>query len=151
MTQSAVGPQLIFHRTTVRKKDERVFAGKLCVLVVLVASGAFLALQQAFLLAGLGVVILAAAYTHAVELQHQCLHHSSFRRSSLHRWIGVPLGIPLLVAYSHYRVRHLQHHRYLGTPKDAEFFGFDTRQPLTLSTLVKGMFDTTRLWAVGRD
>ena len=147
----AATPRLLFQRAKVRKEDERVFVGKLAVLALLLAAGSFLAMQPSLLVAFPGMVILALAYTHAVELQHQCLHHSAFRSSGVHRWVGVPLGLPMLVGYSHYRVRHLQHHRYLGTPEDTEFFGFDTRQPITARALAKGLFDVARLGAVGRD
>ncbi|MFF3225766.1 fatty acid desaturase [Nocardia suismassiliense] len=98
-----------------------------------------------------GVLLLAAMYTHAVELQHQALHHSAFRAAWPHRLVGVPLGLPLLVVYTNYRVRHLQHHRYLGTPNDTEFFGFDTRTPITAALLLRGMFDYARLLVVVRD
>ncbi|MEV2193185.1 fatty acid desaturase [Streptomyces phaeochromogenes] len=151
MSHTTISPQLLFQRATVRAKDEAVFIAKLCVLAVLVAAGAVLAVHPSYLAAACGVMILGAAYTHAVELQHQCLHHSAFRNSRLHRIVGVPLGTPMFVSYSHYRVRHLQHHRYLGTPQDTEFFGFDTRQPLTLGALAKGLFDGTRLVALARD
>ncbi|RSS44126.1 fatty acid desaturase [Streptomyces sp. WAC08241] len=151
MSHLTTSPQLLFQRAAVRARDEAVFAGKLCVLAVLVAAGAVLAVQSSYPAAACGVVILGAAYTHGVELQHQCLHHSAFRNARLHRIVGVPLGTPMLVSYSHYRVRHLQHHRYLGTPQDTEFFGFDTRKPLTLGALAKGLFDVSRLVAVARD
>ncbi len=151
MTQAVLAPQVLFQRAAVRRKDEAAFVGKLVVLAGLLTAGVALAVQSSYLVAACGVVILAAAYTHAVELQHQCLHHSAFRNSRLHRIVGVPLGLPMLVSYSHYRVRHLQHHRYLGTPDDTEFFGFDTRQKLTVGTLVRGMFDVTRLVAVVQD
>jgi fatty acid desaturase len=151
MSQNTLSPQLLFQRAAVRGKDEAVFAGKICVLAILIATGVVLAVQSSYFATAFGVVVLAAAYTHAVELQHQCLHHSAFRSSRMHRIVGVPLGTPLLVSYSHYRVRHLQHHRYLGTPQDTEFFGFDTRKPLTLGALAKGLFDVTRLVAVARD
>lgn len=151
MSQTLASPQALYQRAPVRTKDEAVFIGKLCVLAVLTAAGIALAVQSSYLVTAAGVVLLGAAYTHAVELQHQCLHHSAFRRSRMHRIVGVPLGTPMLVSYSHYRVRHLQHHRYLGTPQDTEFFGFDTRKPLTLGALAKGLFDVSRLVAVGRD
>nr|WP_133998968.1 fatty acid desaturase [Streptomyces sp. 846.5] len=150
-TSSSTVPRLLFQRATVRGKDEALFLAKLGVLLVLVAVGATLALQSSYLLAGCGVLVLGAAYTHAVELQHQCLHHSAFRGPRPHRIAGVPLGTPLLVSYSHYRVRHLQHHRSLGTPDDTEFFGFDTRRPLTLGALAKGLFDVGRPVAAVRD
>ena len=151
MTQVLSAPPLLFQRATVRGRDVAAFVAKLVVLAVLLTAGVVLALQPSLVATAIGVVILAAAYTHAVELQHQCLHHSAFRNPRLHRIVGFPLGLPMLVAFSHYRVRHLQHHRYLGTPDDTEFFGFDTRQKLTIGTLARGMFDVTRLVAVGRD
>lgn len=151
MSQTLASPQALFQRAPVRAKDEAVFIGKLCVLAVLTAAGIALAVQSSYVATAAGVVLLGAAYTHAVELQHQCLHHSAFRSSRMHRIVGVPLGMPMLVSYSHYRVRHLQHHRYLGTPQDTEFFGFDTRKPLTLGALAKGLVDVSRLVGVGRD
>ncbi|MGW0558687.1 fatty acid desaturase family protein [Streptomyces sp. NPDC002926] len=151
MSETEISPQLLFRRAAVRSKDEAIFLGKLCVLAVLAAGGVALAVQSSGIAAVCGVLVLGAAYTHAVELQHQCLHHSAFRNSRLHRAVGVPLGTPMLVSYSHYRVRHLQHHHYLGTPQDTEFFGFDTRQPLRFGTLAKSAFDVKRLVAVGRD
>ena len=145
------GPAVLFTRLKVTSADERVFLGKLAVLAVLTCAGAVLALQQNLWAAGAGIVLLAAMFTHAVELQHQCLHHSAFRRAFPHRLVGVPLGMPLLVVYSHYRVRHLQHHRFLGTPQDTEFFGFDTRGPLTFRALLRGLLDYPRLGTVAAE
>ncbi|GII58657.1 hypothetical protein Pth03_70460 [Planotetraspora thailandica] len=152
MTATTVaGPALLYSRTKVASADQAVFVVKLAVLAVLTAAGVVLALRPEPLMVAVGVVVLAAMYTHAVELQHQCLHHSAFRRAWPHRLIGVPLGIPLLVVYSHYRLRHLQHHRYLGTPQDTEFFGFDTRGPLTVGHLLRGLIDYPRLGSVLAD
>ena len=102
-------------------------------------------------------IVLGVMYAHAVELQHWCLHRLAFRIepgsglakflrcletrlglardskrlqrlvSLLHRLVGILLGLPMLVAYSHYRARHLEHHRWLGTPKDKEFFDYSRR------------------------
>ncbi|MET8787377.1 fatty acid desaturase [Streptomyces sp. NPDC004589] len=148
---SPAGPATLFTRLKVTPADELVFVAKLALLAVLTSGGVILALQQNLWAAALGIVVLAAMFTHAVELQHQCLHHSAFRRALPHRLIGVPLGIPLFVVYSHYRVRHLQHHRFLGTPQDTEFFGFDTRGPLTPRALLRGLLDYPRLGAVAKD
>lgn len=142
---------LVFRRTLVSAGDSRVFTGKLVLAAGIAAVGAVLALNGSLLLAAVGVLVLAAVYTHAVELQHQCLHHSAFRTAGLHRLVGVPLGLPMVVSYSHYRVRHLQHHRYLGTPKDSEFFGFDPRLPVRPLTLLRGLFDYWRLVRVLRE
>ncbi|MFI1444971.1 fatty acid desaturase family protein [Streptomyces fructofermentans] len=146
-----VGPALLFTRLKVTSADERVFLCKLAILAVLTGVGTVLALHRNLWAASAGTVLLAAMFTHAVELQHQCLHHSAFRRAFPHRLVGVPLGMPLLVVYSHYRVRHLQHHRYLGTPQDTEFFGFDTRGPLTFKVLLRGLLDYPRLGTVAAE
>ncbi|MFJ3176487.1 fatty acid desaturase family protein [Streptomyces roseus] len=150
-TTAVEEPQLLFQRARVTPRDQASFLLKLGIVLALFAVG------TAFVLTGSpwgiapGVVILGALYTHMVELQHQCLHHSAFRKSSRHRAVGLVLGTPLFVSYSHYRVRHLQHHRYLGTDQDSEFFGFDTRQPLTFTVLLRGLFDYGRLAGVAVD
>lgn len=144
-------PATLFERARVTRRDEMVFVTKLTAATCLLAIGAFLALLPGFVVPIAGAVLLGATYAHLVELQHQCLHHSAFRRPRLHRFVGIPLGVPMLVSYSHYRVRHLQHHRYLGTAQDSEFFGFDTRKPLTWGTLLRGLLDYQRLVPVFRD
>jgi fatty acid desaturase len=144
-------PRTLFLRTTVSTSDQRIFVVKLIVVVLLAVAGGYLALLPEPVLAVAGMVLLGAVFTHAVELQHQCLHHSAFIRPRSHRIVGLPLGLPMLVSYSHYRVRHLQHHRYLGTPEDTEFFGFDIRQPLTYQALLRGLFDLPRLAGVTRE
>ncbi|MGR8009321.1 fatty acid desaturase family protein [Streptomyces hypolithicus] len=139
----------LFRRGRVTIRDERVFIAKLALCAAIIAVGMVLALWDFWPAVAAGVLLLGAAYTHAVELQHQCLHHSAFRRPGPHRWVGVARGAPLLVSYSHYRVRHLQHHRYLGTPEDTEFFGFDTRQGVTWKSMLRGLFDVVRLGRTG--
>ena len=128
--------------------DSTGFALRLGIAAALTAAGAVLALSGPPVLTVLGVLLLAAMFAHGVELQHQCLHHSAFRRSWVHRLVGVPLGLPMLVAYSHYRVRHLQHHRYLGTERDSEFFGFEPRRAASLWYLLICLFDYARLSTV---
>ncbi|MFI1169639.1 fatty acid desaturase family protein [Streptomyces sp. NPDC020801] len=148
----------LFRRAKVTAADARVFTAKMVVACGLWGIGVVLALfVEAWPVRVLGVVLIGAMYAHWLELQHQCLHHSAFRRARLHRLAGVPLGVPMLVSYSHYRVRHLQHHRYLGTDQDSEFFGFDSRQPVTWSALIRealafgrllgAVADIVRCWA----
>ncbi|MBM0277464.1 fatty acid desaturase family protein [Micromonospora tarensis] len=154
MTVTAAAPKLLFTRARTGAADERIYLAKLAILAALTAAGVILALRPEPVAVVAGILLLAAMYTHAVELQHQALHHSAFRKGWPHRLVGVPLGIPLFVVYTHYRVRHLQHHRALGTPDDTEFFGFDTRQPLAFGLLLEGLFDYKRvalvLWDVVR-
>ncbi|MDJ0382826.1 fatty acid desaturase [Streptomyces sp. G-G2] len=144
-------PQLLYARARVTGHDQTIFIIKLCVAAALVTAGALLTAQDGLLPSAAGVVLLAAVYTHMVELQHQSLHHTAFTSAKPHRITGIPLGLPLLVSYTHYRVRHLQHHKQLGTPQDSEFFGFDTRAPLTWGMLARGAFDYGRLYLIGRE
>lgn len=141
----------LWQRSRVTPKDQLNFVVKLVVALLLSAAGVLLALLPYWPAQGAGVLLLGAMYVHAVELQHQCLHHSAFRNARWHRIVGVALGLPMLVSYSHYRIRHLQHHKYLGTPKDSEFFGFDTRQPVTWGALLRQMFSVGRFVVVLRD
>ncbi|RSN20243.1 stearoyl-CoA 9-desaturase [Streptomyces sp. WAC 05977] len=141
----------IFQRTRVTVRDQRIFIAKLILAATLITSGAVLTFFDSLTLSIVGMVVLGFMYTHCVELQHQCLHHSAFVRPSSHRYVGFLLGLPLLVCYSHYRVRHLQHHKYLGTENDSEFFGFDPRAPLTKRMMLRGLFDYGRLLSVVKD
>ncbi|MDH6578577.1 fatty acid desaturase [Kitasatospora sp. MAP5-34] len=150
-TPAASRAERLFRRVRVSRRDEAAFLLKLLAVTVSLAVGGFLALRTSRPMAATGVLLLGATYTHMVELQHQCLHHSAFRRARTHRLVGVPLGLALLVSYSHYRVRHLQHHRFLGTSRDSEFFGFDTRRPITWRGLGRGLFDLGRIAAVSGD
>ncbi|MFC9909608.1 fatty acid desaturase family protein [Streptomyces sp. NPDC059862] len=141
-------PRLIFTRTRVSSRDQWAFVAKLGIALALGATGTGMVLAGHPLSVTAGVVVLGLLYTHMVELQHQCLHHSAFLSSAANRRVGIVLGLPMFVSYSHYRVRHLQHHRYLGTDRDSEFFGFDTRKPLTLGAVLRGMFDYPRFATV---
>jgi fatty acid desaturase len=151
MNPSNTASHVLFERTRLSRADETVFVLKLGLSLALCAGGGFLALTGGWAGPVAGVLVLAAVYTHMVELQHQCLHHSAFRRSAPHRPVGIVLGLPLLSCYSHYRVQHLQHHRNLGTPDDSEFFGFDARQPLTWGSLLRGLFSPARLGQAAAD
>ncbi|MEV0232183.1 fatty acid desaturase [Nonomuraea sp. NPDC050786] len=142
---TAAQRELLFQRSPVTHHDQRLFIAKLLVALLLAVAGVALVIAGSAVFVIAGIIVLGAVYTHMVELQHQCLHHSAFVRPAPHRMVGVVLGLPLLISYSHYRVRHLQHHKYLGTAKDTEFFGFDTRKPLTYGSLARGMFDYRRL------
>ena len=92
--------------------DPLRFVLKLLICTACLAIGVLGALQTNIALATLGIVLLGLMYAHMIELQHQCLHDTAFRRGSgWNRAIGVLLGLPMLVSYSHYRAVHLHHHR----------------------------------------
>lgn len=70
-------------------------------------------------------LLLGITFAHGLELQHECLHHNFFHSKILNRFFGFLFGVPMLVSYTHYRVQHLHHHKYLGTEKNAEIFDYD--------------------------
>lgn len=121
-------------------RDRAGFVGRVVVCAALATGGGALALLAPWPLRIVGYVVLAAMFVHAVELQHQVLHHTAFVNQRPHRPVGVVLGLPMMVNYTHYRLKHLQHHKYLGTDRDTEFFQFDTRQPLTPARLLRATF-----------
>lgn len=135
----------------ITSRDQATFLSKLLLCVALIAIGAVLAMTDAVAARIAGYLLLAAMFVHAVELQHQVLHHTAFVNQRPHRPVGVLLGLPMLVSYTHYRMRHLQHHKYLGTDRDTEFFQFDTRQDLTPLRLIRAMFHYGRWVKAARD
>ncbi|AZF21177.1 fatty acid desaturase [Pseudomonas sp. R3-52-08] len=70
----------------------------------------------------IGVILVGAMFAHGVELQHQALHYTGFSSRKMNYYIGVILGLPMLVSFTSYRKSHISHHRLLGTPDDLEFF-----------------------------
>lgn len=107
------------------KKDSWPFLTRLFVLSALIVTGIGLALSHSFGVVALGIFVLGAMFTHAVELQHQCIHRTAFRTKRLNDFVGTLLGFPMLVSHFHYRASHLHHHRTLGTPMNHEFFKYD--------------------------
>jgi fatty acid desaturase len=80
-------------------------------------------------------LLLGITFAHGLELQHECLHHNFFRSKILNRFFGFLFGVPMLVSYTHYRVQHLHHHKYLGTEKNAEIFDYDDSSLESLNKL----------------
>jgi fatty acid desaturase/predicted pyridoxine 5'-phosphate oxidase superfamily flavin-nucleotide-binding protein len=143
-------PAGLLARQRVTPRDEAGFLGRVATAAVISVAGGYLALRPSVPLAMAGVLLLAAMMVHLVELAHQCLHHSAFRSARPHRPLGVLMSLPFLVSYSHYRVRHLQHHKWLGTDADTEFFDFDTHRQLTWSSFARELFNYGRAWSVLR-
>lgn len=95
-------------------------------------------------------LVLGLAYAHAVELQHQCLHNTAYRNKRWNRFVGVLLGIPLLVSFSDYQNSHLNHHRLLGTPEDREFFNYGYRHLTSLAALIPHLWMVNHYYDVTR-
>ena len=109
---------------TLLRRSSALFFFKLCVWSALLLGGGYLAMFVPGWSKALGFVLLALGIAHGVELQHQALHHTGFRSVALNRGVGFLLGLPILISFSHYRDRHLHHHKHVGTDDDSEFFQY---------------------------
>lgn len=108
--------------TSLTKIDDRYFYIKIgCFIFSLFFSFILIASKSVFLYC-LGTIIAGVMYAHAVELQHQCLHYTAFKKPHLNKFFGIILGAPMFVSFSEYRKIHLKHHKNLGTQEDEEFF-----------------------------
>jgi fatty acid desaturase len=70
----------------------------------------------------IAMIFLGLMYAHALVLQHSCLHNTALRTKQSNRIVGFLLGLPMLVSYSDYQVRHFKHHKMLGTSEYEESF-----------------------------
>src|SRR5579862_3446884 len=105
--------------------DDGMFTIKLAALMGLVSGAMWLGLHGSWAGKGLSWVILGGMFAHAVELQHQALHHTAFQSKRLNRIVGFLLGMPMLISFTEYQTSHLRHHRLIGTPEDQESFDYD--------------------------
>jgi fatty acid desaturase len=110
------------HRSQSAIAAQRNFIFKLAIFSALIGVSTLLAIQSHLTAKIAGTVLLGILFAHAVELQHQCLHGSAFLSRKTNRSIGILLGVPSLVSFTHYQFLHLAHHKNLGTKNDAEFF-----------------------------
>jgi len=73
------------------------------------------------------VIGLGITFAHGLELQHEALHGNLFHSRKINAIAGTVLGAPMLVSFTHYRSCHFHHHRFVGTPRDAELFDYSIR------------------------
>lgn len=115
---------------------EQSFILKLMLMVTIVATGATLVNIEPWFSHFLGTILIGVMFAHALELQHQCLHYQGFESKALNRFIGFVLGLPMLVSFSHYRFKHLHHHRHLGRKTDLEFFTYNSSGNIKLGSFL---------------
>lgn len=77
---------------------------------------------------GTGVLGCAVAINALNLLMHEGMHGILFRRRGANRWGSVLLGASVLMGFTAYRVLHLRHHRFLGTPEDPDDYHNYTRR-----------------------
>ena len=90
-------------------------------------------------------MLLGLIFAHGLELQHGCIHLNMFRSKILNRIFGSLLGLPMLVSYTHYRVQHMYHHKYLGTEKDAELFNYEESSLKSLNSFILRAWNFARI------
>ncbi|WP_141731625.1 fatty acid desaturase family protein [Oligoflexus tunisiensis] len=123
------------------------FGIKVALACTLCAVGVLLIFQSSIILSLVGAVLTGLMMAHFVELQHQALHNHGFKQARLNRLVGIFLGMPMLISFSHYQARHLWHHRKVGTPEDSEFFDYKLENGrLTIRQLLSHMIDVTILY-----
>lgn len=127
-----------------------MFRCRVAVFVLLVAGGTAAVLVTAGWARVPGQLLLGVMFAHALELQHQMLHDTGFASKAANRWVGRLVGAPMLVSFSHYRVRHLRHHRYLGTDRDTEFFQYEAIEHLSWRGLAASAFNVRRYGTFAR-
>lgn len=110
--------------------SNRTFTARVLIWVTILVAGGFLAMGTEPLTIAFGTVLLGLGIAHGVELSHQALHNTGFTSPRLNEIVGVAMGLPLLVSFYEYRLSHLAHHKYVGTPEDSEYFDYG-EGPLT--------------------
>src|SRR5215471_16117967 len=124
------------------------FQAKLAVMLVVGATLITLTLRLPGIAWLVPSLVLGLVYAHAVELQHQCLHNTAYRRKAINRLVGVPLGLPMYVSFSDYQNSHLKHHRLLGTPEDKEFFNYSYQKLRSPLALIPHLWMVRHYWDV---
>lgn len=122
-------------------------AVKILALVVLMVAGVMLALSQNIAATMFGIFLIGAMFTHAVEIQHQCLHFSAFHSRRINKIIGIMLGLPTLTSFHAYRRSHLEHHRNLGTSNDTPFFTYKFVVKPSIGALFYDLFGISHIKA----
>lgn len=95
-------------------------------------------------------LIQGLMFAHFTELQHELLHSHGFSSNRINRFLGFFCGIFMGSSFSHYRYSHLIHHKFLGTPKNSEFFIYPKRGLNSPLKLALAALDPSRFFRVGR-
>lgn len=127
------------------RRNPVLFCGRIALAASIISAASLCMLSGSAILFVIGVLIQGAMYVHLVELQHAVLHMQVFRGQRVARTIGFFLGLPMMISYSEFRHRHLQHHIHLGTALNTETFNYRHAQLNCLSGFVVAMLDYSRL------
>lgn len=125
--------------------NSNAFAGKLAIALSLLSGGVYLVSLDSALAVTLGVMLIGTMFSHAVELQHQCLHNTAFKSRVANRVVGILLGIPMLSSFHAYRRSHMEHHRLLGTPSDKPYFTYKFLETPSIAAFLHDVFGIAHL------
>lgn len=126
------------------KTNSAFFCVRIVLAALIISVASIMMVSGNILLFAAGLMIQGAMYVHLVELQHSVLHlHAFARNPMLNRFVGVLLGLPMLISFSDFQYRHLRHHKHLGTPLNSETFSYHTTK-LSGWGFLRGMIDYSR-------
>lgn len=118
------------------RSSDVTFMLKFCIYLAVIFIGTLLTISDPVWTKLIGIFLLGAMFAHGVELQHQVLHAQGIKNRKGNEIIGIILGLPMLVSYADYKYSHLNHHKYLGTPQNKEYFDYgDQYGTLNFDTL----------------
>jgi fatty acid desaturase len=130
-------------------RDDLVFSVKLILALSVYIVGACLCIFGNVIGIVTGVGTIGLTFAHSLELQHQCLHGTALSSRKLNRSVGFFLGLPSLVSFSHYKNKHMIHHKNLALKNKGEFFKY---RPIgaysTVGTLLRAAFDYRRIYSL---
>ncbi len=125
-----------------------LFCWRIVLAFGLIALSSSMMLSQSPILFIVGLIVQGAMYVHLIELQHSVLHSQVSRSVGVSRIIGFLLGLPMLISYSDFRYRHLQHHKHLGTMRNSEAFSYQRDELNSIGGFVLGALNYSRLTVV---
>lgn len=120
--------------------DDWYFVRRLSYFLLITGVGMYLILSPQLILKILGIILVGLMYAHAIELQHQALHYTAFNNKKTNRFVGIILGIPMMVSFTDYQVHHWAHHKNLGTIKNKEFFNYSYDKLRSITFLLPHLF-----------
>ncbi|KOC90270.1 fatty acid desaturase family protein [Winslowiella iniecta] len=106
------------------RSSDVTFMLKFFIYISVIGTGIYFAMNDSLWVKSAGVFLMGAMFAHGVELQHQVLHAQGIKNRKGNELIGIILGLPMLVSYADYKYSHLNHHKFLGTPQNKEYFDY---------------------------
>ena len=131
------------------KTNTPLFCVRIVLAALIIALASILMVSGNILLFAIGLLLQGAMYVHLVELQHSVLHLHAFSNARVNRFVGVLLGLPMLISFSDFQYRHLRHHKHLGTPLNSETFSYHTTS-LGGWGFLRGMLDYSRWQTIAK-